>query len=180
MPPALRIALPLLIASIALSSGVMAGANSRDGCMNQWLFNGIWRVEVTGVALKGDTLAVAWKLNAPKPGQPVTLALTHPGLGAVYAPDQWMRQHNLPGVMVYRVTPGGPAAKAGLQPLRRGQLGDIITAADGKEVQTASDLDAALDEHNIGDTVTLSILRGGPNGQKMDVKVTLQGEAAQQ
>ena len=43
-----------------------------------------------------------------------------------------------------------------------------------------SDLDGILDEHKPGDTVTLSILRGGPNGQKMDVKVTLQSAAAQQ
>ena len=40
--------------------------------------------------------------------------LTHPGLGASYAPDDWMRNHGLPGVMIYRVTPNGPAAKAGL------------------------------------------------------------------
>ena len=89
-----------------------------------------------------------------------------------------MRNRGLPGVMIYQVTPDGPAAKAGLQPLRRKQLGDIITAVDGKAVQTIDDLDAALDSHSIGDTVTLSILRGGPNGEKKDVKVTLQGEGA--
>ncbi|HLJ83306.1 MAG TPA: hypothetical protein VKT51_03900 [Candidatus Eremiobacteraceae bacterium] len=49
MKSALRIALPLLIALTALSSVASAGANSRDGCMNQWLFNGLWRVEVTKV-----------------------------------------------------------------------------------------------------------------------------------
>ena len=101
--------------------------------------------------------------------------LTHPGLGARYAPDEWMHNHGLPGVMIYQVTPNSPAAKAGLQPLSRNQLGDIMTAVDGKPVQTIDDLDAALDGHNIGDTVTLSILRGGPNGQKMEVKATLQG-----
>jgi len=64
MPPALRIALPLLIASIALSSGVMAGANSRDGCMNQWLFNGIWRVEVTGVApYMNGSQQIGWQVT---------------------------------------------------------------------------------------------------------------------
>ncbi len=105
--------------------------------------------------------------------------VTHPGLGASYAPDDWMRNHGLPGVMIYREAPNGPAAKAGLKPLRRNQLGDIITAVDGKEIQTENDLDAILDEHKPNDTVTLSILRGGPNGQKMDVKVTLQDEAPQ-
>jgi S1-C subfamily serine protease len=106
--------------------------------------------------------------------------LLHAGLGAAYAPEDWMRNHGLPGLMIYRVAPSGPAAKAGLRPLRRNQLGDIVTAVDGKPVQTESDLDGILDDHNIGDTVTLSILRGGPNGQKMEVKATLQGEAPQQ
>ncbi len=99
--------------------------------------------------------------------------LLRPGLGATYAPDQWSQSHGLPGVMIYKVTPNGPAAKASLKPLTRRQLGDVITAVDGQPVQTIDDLEAALDDH---DTVTLSILRGGPNGQKMDVKVTLQAE----
>ena len=108
--------------------------------------------------------------------------MPHPGLGASYVPDRLMRNNNFPGVMIASVTPNGPAAKAGLQSYsaRRRRLGDIITAVDGKPVQTIEDLEAALDEHNVGDTVTLSILRGGPDGQKMDVKVTLQGETPPQ
>ncbi len=51
---------------------------------------------------------------------------------------------------------------------------------DGVKIDKVEDLEAALDEHNIGDAVTLSILRGGPNGEKKDVKATLQGEAPQQ
>jgi hypothetical protein len=39
---------------------------------------GGYSVEITGVTLKGDALTVSWKLNTPKPGQPVTQAITHP------------------------------------------------------------------------------------------------------
>jgi len=50
---------------------------------------------------------------------------------------------------------GGPAAKAGLQP------GDVITAFDGAPITTSDDLVVAVRSHNVGDTVTLTVQRGG-------------------
>src|SRR5579864_460471 len=42
--------LGLTACCISLTRSVgLAEANSRDGCMNQWLFNGVWRVKVTDV-----------------------------------------------------------------------------------------------------------------------------------
>ena len=81
-------------------------------------------------------------------------------------------------MLILNVDPDGPAAKAGLQPTTRDDngdvnLGDLITAVDGQQVQKISDLDAALDKHKVGDTVTLTIER---DGKKQDVKVTLEGE----
>jgi len=52
------------------------------------------------------------------------------------------------------ILPGGPAAKAGLQP------GDIIIAIDGQEISVADDLIVAIRSHAIGDTVTLKYQRG--------------------
>ena len=52
------------------------------------------------------------------------------------------------------ILPGGPAAKAGLQP------GDIILAIDGQEISVADDLIVAIRSHAIGDTVTLKYQRG--------------------
>jgi S1-C subfamily serine protease len=104
--------------------------------------------------------------------------ISHPGLGAEYLSDQRAKQLGFSGVLILNVDPGGPADKAGLQPTIRDengdvQFGDLITAVDGKPVQKISDLDAALDAHKIGDTVTLSVER---DGKKQDVKVTLEGE----
>jgi hypothetical protein len=41
---------------------------------------GGYRVEVTGLKVKGDTLTVHWKLVGPRPGQPVGRAVTYPAL----------------------------------------------------------------------------------------------------
>jgi S1-C subfamily serine protease len=40
-------------------------------------------------------------------------------------------------------------------------LGDVITQANGRPIQTASDLYSVLDKLTPGDTITLTILRRG-------------------
>jgi S1-C subfamily serine protease len=83
------------------------------------------------------------------------------------------------GVLIERVTPGGPAAQAGirggsrsvlagLQELRIG--GDVLIAINGKEVTNQMDLNLLLNRAWPGDTVTLTIFR---DGKKMDVPVKL-------
>jgi putative serine protease PepD len=69
------------------------------------------------------------------------------------------------GVYVSSVTPGGPAAQAGVKP------GDVITAVDGKETLTVDALGTALAAKKPGQTVTLSIR--GQDGSKRSVQVTL-------
>jgi hypothetical protein len=44
---------------------------------------GGYSVEFTGLEVKDKTLTVKWKVNGPKPGQPVTLAITHPAAAAL-------------------------------------------------------------------------------------------------
>jgi S1-C subfamily serine protease len=83
------------------------------------------------------------------------------------------------GLLVESVTPGGPAAQAGirggdktvlagLQKLRIG--GDVLTAMDAQPIGSQFDLNLLLNRHKPGDTVTLTIYRGN---QKMDTRVTL-------
>jgi S1-C subfamily serine protease len=104
--------------------------------------------------------------------------VSHPGLGAEYAPDQLANRLGLKGVLLLNVEPDGTAAKAGLQPTTRDEngevlLGDVIVAVDGKPIQKISELDGALDRHKIGEKATLAVDR---NGQRRDVQVTLEGE----
>jgi S1-C subfamily serine protease len=83
------------------------------------------------------------------------------------------------GILVERVTPGGPAAQAGihggthsmvagLQELRTG--GDVLVAWDDKPLATQMDLNLLLNRAWPGDNVTLSLMR---DGKKITVPVKL-------
>jgi S1-C subfamily serine protease len=84
------------------------------------------------------------------------------------------------GVLIQRVLPGGAAEKAGLHGgnQRAGYLGnmpvmiggDLIIAMDGQDIANTQDLAAAMNSHQAGDEVTLTVFRGR---RKMDVKVKL-------
>jgi len=83
------------------------------------------------------------------------------------------------GILIESVTPGGPAAQAGIRGGNRVILaglqqltigGDILVAINGKAVTDQSDLTLLLDRAQPGDIVTLTVMR---NGKKMDVRVKL-------
>jgi S1-C subfamily serine protease len=87
-------------------------------------------------------------------------------------------QLGVKGVVVLRVTPGSPAARAGFKGSRverDGSLspGDIITAVQGKQVETIPKLLARLDDFKVGEIVTITILRDGKQQQR---SVQLQAE----
>jgi S1-C subfamily serine protease len=80
------------------------------------------------------------------------------------------------GVVILRVTPGSPAEAAGLRGVQAeggGRIvpGDIIVAVDGTEVDSVARLLGRLDERAVGDTVRLTVVRGG---ERVEVSVTLQ------
>ena len=79
------------------------------------------------------------------------------------------------GVLVLEVQRGSAAARAGLQAAELtpdGHLvaGDVIVAVDGTAVDSVDALIDALDEHRVGDAVTLGVHR---NGQVIEVEVVL-------
>ncbi|XP_058096914.1 protease Do-like 1, chloroplastic [Magnolia sinica] len=91
--------------------------------------------------------------------------VTRPILGIKFAPDQSVEQLGVSGVLVLDAPANGPAGKAGLQPTKRDAygrliLGDIITSVNGKKVNNGSDLYRILDQCNVGDKVTVEVLRG--------------------
>ncbi len=102
--------------------------------------------------------------------------IIRPGLGVQVAEDQLTKEFGLPGVLVVEVVSGKAAAKAGIRPTRRdfaGQLilGDVIVAMDGKQIDSVNDLYLVLERYQIGETVTLTILR---EGKRHEVKVILE------
>ena len=83
------------------------------------------------------------------------------------------------GVAVSQVAPGGPADAAGIRGGRRavyigGQLvavsGDVIVAVEGKPVKDMGDLQNAISNESVGQTVTLKVRRGSGT---VEVPVTL-------
>jgi S1-C subfamily serine protease len=103
--------------------------------------------------------------------------IVRPRLGVQIAEDQIAQRLGVDqGVLIIKVQPDSPAAKAGLDGTRRDEsgrihLGDVIVAIDGKAVNNANDLHDALDQYKDGDTVTVTVTR---NGKRQDFKVTLQ------
>jgi len=93
--------------------------------------------------------------------------VVRPALGIVALPQSVNEALKLPkGVGVVQVTAGGPAARAGVQPFRRGDeggvvQGDVITAVDDAAVANLDDLLTQLERHQPGDRVTLTLWRGG-------------------
>ncbi len=86
------------------------------------------------------------------------------------------------GVLILKAIPGGAAERAGLRggnqqaylgntPIMMG--GDLIVTIDGHRVTNTQDINAIMNQHQAGDTVNVTVLRGR---REMVFKVTL-GEA---
>src|ERR1700726_4224519 len=83
------------------------------------------------------------------------------------------------GLLVQTTTRGGPAAAAGIKGgdqvaqagMRRFYIGgDVITAIDGQKVSSPLDVNLALNKKRPGDTVDVTLFRGG---KKMDLQIKL-------
>jgi S1-C subfamily serine protease len=73
------------------------------------------------------------------------------------------------GVAVVSVDPGSAAAAAGLRSSANGQ-GDVITAIDGHEMRSFTDVADYIDSKSVGDKVKISVHR---NGQDIELEATL-------
>jgi S1-C subfamily serine protease len=102
--------------------------------------------------------------------------IIRPGLGVELAEEQIAKKIGVAGVLIVDVARAGPAAKAGIRPTRRESsgriiLGDVITAIDGKKVESPNELFLTLENYKVGDAVVLALLR---DGKTIQAKVTLQ------
>jgi S1-C subfamily serine protease len=73
------------------------------------------------------------------------------------------------GVLIQKVFPGGAAERAGLHggnqqayvgntPIMLG--GDLIVAIDGQPVADPQDINAIMNKHQAGDTISVTVYRG--------------------
>ncbi|ABY93839.1 MULTISPECIES: S1C family serine protease [Thermoanaerobacter] len=91
------------------------------------------------------------------------------GIGAQTITQQDAAQYNLPvGVYVVQVQPNSGAEKAGIQP------GDVIIKADGKTITSFEDLQSIINNHKVGDVISVTVWR---NGKTFTVPVKLQSSA---
>ena len=102
--------------------------------------------------------------------------VTRPGIGVQIAEEQIADRLGVKGILIVEVVPGSAAAKAGLRPTQREgsgrvRLGDVITAVDGKKVESPNELFILLENYKVGDVVSISLLR---DGKVMQTKVTLE------
>lgn len=78
------------------------------------------------------------------------------GITVEDAPQEVLSRWDLEGgVLVRGVTPGSPAARAGLTP------GDVITAVGSRPVRTLDAFSEILEDLEIGDSIPLRLMRGG-------------------
>ena len=88
------------------------------------------------------------------------------GITGVTVTEADSERFNIPqGVYVYAVGDGSAAQRAGIQ------QGDIITAIEGTTITTMDELNEIKNQHNAGDTVTITISR---SGQSTELELTLQ------
>ena len=123
-----------------------------------------------GVSAQGIGFAIAIDSAKPIADQLVATGhAVHPYLGIAYGPLTPALAVRLGittdnGFVVGKVAPSSPAASAGLQP------GDVITAVDGQPLDSESALAENLNQHKPGDSITLTVIRGG---QQQNIQVTL-------
>ena len=79
------------------------------------------------------------------------------------------------GAIIRTVIARSPAAVAGLKP------GDVVTTVNGQAVDETNTLRALVQSHQVGDELTLTVVKGTANGptDKREVKVTLAARPAE-
>ena len=129
----------------------------------------------------GVTAGLVAIQNTPAGPQPVAL----PGLSALTSSAR--QQFRLPprGLLIDKVSPNTPASRAGVvggvstREFQGGRItlgGDVVTAVNGQPVDSLEDLQAGLIDRKVGDSVTLTLVRGGKTRQ---AKLTLDAAAFQ-
>ncbi len=121
---------------------------------------GINTAKIAAVEVSGVGFAVSADTAKPVVEDLITKGyVTRPylGISVVTVTTGIARNYDLAvdeGAMIYHMSPNTPADDAGLLP------GDVIVAIDGEKITNADDLILAIRAHSVGDTITISYVRG--------------------
>ena len=99
------------------------------------------------------------------------------GLGVSIVPEHLVRSWGIEGVMIRDVPRGSQAMRAGLRSVRVNRRGipvsaDVVVAVDGEPIRNLAELSNAMDDHESGDRVTLTISRDGSETLELLVPLT--------
>jgi S1-C subfamily serine protease len=102
--------------------------------------------------------------------------ITRPGMGIQVADEQIAQRLGVKGIVVVDVLRGSAADRAGIQPARRDaqgrvRLGDVITAIDGRKVESPNELFLVLEKYKVGDAINVISMR---DGRTVQSKVVLE------
>ncbi|MFN9009582.1 MAG: Do family serine endopeptidase [Hyphomonadaceae bacterium] len=86
--------------------------------------------------------------------------------------DSWGLGSDVKGAMIGGVTPGAPAAKAGLK------RGDVVVAFNGTKIEGSADLTRRVGQTRVGDVVRLDV--AGAKGVRRTVQVTIAARPSEQ
>ena len=129
---------------------------------------GINTLKLAGTGIEGVGFAIPISSTTSIVNQLIefkTVKRPYIGITGSAVSSETAQRYNLPeGVYVEAVEKDSPADKAGVQKT------DIITKIEGKEIKSVNELNKVKYTYNIGDTITLTLVR---NSQEMDVKVNL-------
>jgi 2-alkenal reductase len=94
------------------------------------------------------------------------------GIGIVAASEATATRLGIDGVIVVRVLPNSPAARAGLEGAASagGTVADVITAVNGEPVRNISDLATIFEQIGVGKTAQLTVER---DRQSRTVEITV-------
>ena len=142
------------------SGGALVNANGEVIGINTLKLAGTG-IEGVGFAIPiSSTTSIATQLIENK-----TVKRPYIGISGSAIDSNTAKRYNLPeGVYVESVEKDSAAEKAGIEQK------DIITKIEGKEVKSVNELNKIKYTYNIGDTVTLTVVR---NNEEKEIKVTL-------
>ena len=149
----------------AINSGNSGGAlvNSNGEVI------GINTLKLSGTGVEGMGFAIPINSTTDVVDQLIkyqTVKRPYIGIEGIAVDEDTATRYNIPtGIYVYGVERNSPAEKAGLT------KGDVITKINGTEVKTVNELNKEKNNHNIGDTITLSIHK---NNEDSELQLTLE------